>query len=132
MAFSLGLLLLIIIPLPQFLFQGLSRQLQSISSTLGVTCLQVVGITVFQGGNVIDLGPIQLQGDSLPETEVCVPSDDLGFVMHVFSARSSVKTHFPIFAKNTSCDSSEWVSHCDDWGVNGVVGKKTQQAGLYI
>ncbi|WP_342349256.1 VPLPA-CTERM-specific exosortase XrtD [uncultured Nitrospira sp.] len=60
LAFPLGLLLMTI-PLPQFLFQGLSAQLRSISSTLGVTCLQVVGITAFQDGNVIDLGPIQLQ-----------------------------------------------------------------------
>lgn len=60
LAFPLGLLLMTI-PLPQFLFQGLSGQLRSISSTLGVTCLQVVGITAFQDGNVIDLGTIQLQ-----------------------------------------------------------------------
>ena len=60
LVFPLGLLLMTI-PLPQFLFQGLSGHLRSISSTLGVTCLQVVGITAFQDGNVIDLGPIQLQ-----------------------------------------------------------------------
>ncbi len=60
LAFPLGLLL-VTIPLPQFLFQGLSAHLRSISSTLGVTCLQIVGITAFQDGNVIDLGPIQLQ-----------------------------------------------------------------------
>lgn len=60
LAFPLGLLLATI-PLPQFLFQGLSTHLRSISSTLGVTCLQIVGITAFQDGNVIDLGPIQLQ-----------------------------------------------------------------------
>lgn len=60
LAFPLGLLLMTI-PLPQFLFQGLSGQLRSISSTLGVTCLQIVGVTAFQDGNVIDLGPIQLQ-----------------------------------------------------------------------
>ncbi len=60
MAFPLGLLF-VIIPLPTFLFQGLTTNLRLISSTLGVGCLQIVGITAFQNGNVIDLGPIQLQ-----------------------------------------------------------------------
>src|SRR5262249_11819162 len=49
------------IPLPQFLYQGLSAKLQLISSALGVGCLQLVGVTAFREGNVIDLGPIQLQ-----------------------------------------------------------------------
>ncbi|ALA61136.1 VPLPA-CTERM-specific exosortase XrtD [Nitrospira moscoviensis] len=55
------LYLLTMIPLPQFLFQGLSGQLQLLSSALGVGCLQLVGVTAFREGNVIDLGPIQLQ-----------------------------------------------------------------------
>ena len=58
--FPLGYLLTMI-PLPDFLYQGLSQQLQLISSALGVGCLQLVGITAFREGNVIDLGPIQLQ-----------------------------------------------------------------------
>lgn len=53
--------LLTIIPLPDFLYQGLSGKLQLISSALGVGCLQLVGVTAFREGNVIDLGPIQLQ-----------------------------------------------------------------------
>ncbi len=59
-SFPLGYLLLMI-PLPDFVFQSLSQQLQLISSALGVGCLQVIGITAFREGNVIDLGPIQLQ-----------------------------------------------------------------------
>ena len=53
--------LLTMIPLPDFLYQGLSGRLQLISSVLGVGCLQWVGVTAFRDGNVIDLGPIQLQ-----------------------------------------------------------------------
>ncbi|WDT80459.1 MAG: VPLPA-CTERM-specific exosortase XrtD [Candidatus Manganitrophus sp.] len=49
------------IPLPDFLYQGLSGWLQLVSSALGVGCLQVIGVTAFREGNVIDLGPIQLQ-----------------------------------------------------------------------
>ncbi len=59
-SFPLGYLLTAI-PLPQFLYQGLSGHLQLMSSALGVGCLQLVGVTAFREGNVIDLGPIQLQ-----------------------------------------------------------------------
>lgn len=53
--------LFMMIPLPNFLYQGLSAWLQMVSSKLGVGCLQFVGVTAFREGNVIDLGPIQLQ-----------------------------------------------------------------------
>jgi exosortase D (VPLPA-CTERM-specific) len=58
--FPLGYLLTMF-PLPQILEQNLSAQLQLISSAFGVGCLQLIGITAFREGNVIDLGPIQLQ-----------------------------------------------------------------------
>ena len=53
--------LLTSIPLPVFLYASLSSQLQLWSSALGVGCLQLVGVTAFREGNVIDLGPVQLQ-----------------------------------------------------------------------
>ena len=53
--------LLTSIPLPVFLYAGLSSQLQLLSSALGVGFLQLVGVTAFRDGNVIDLGPVQLQ-----------------------------------------------------------------------
>jgi len=58
--FPLGYLLTSI-PLPTFLYAGLSSKLQLWSSALGVGCLQLVGVTAFREGNVIDLGPVQLQ-----------------------------------------------------------------------
>ncbi|ULA68956.1 MAG: VPLPA-CTERM-specific exosortase XrtD [Nitrospira sp.] len=60
MAFPL-LYLLMSIPLPVFLYSALSGQLQLWSSALGVGCLQFVGVTAFREGNIIDLGPVQLQ-----------------------------------------------------------------------
>ena len=60
LAFPLGYLLTMF-PLPQMLEQNLSASLQLASSALGVGCLQVIGITAFREGNLIDLGPIQLQ-----------------------------------------------------------------------
>jgi exosortase D (VPLPA-CTERM-specific) len=53
--------LLTSIPFPVFLYASLSTQLQLWSSALGVGYLQLVGVTAFHDGNVIDLGPVQLQ-----------------------------------------------------------------------
>ena len=53
--------LLTSIPLPVFLYASLSSQLQLWSSALGVGVLQIVGVTAFRDGNVIDLGLVQLQ-----------------------------------------------------------------------
>lgn len=49
------------IPLPAFLHNSLSSQLQLWSSALGVGFLQTIEVTAFREGNVIDLGPVQLQ-----------------------------------------------------------------------
>mgnify|MGYP003393261258 CR=1 FL=1 len=59
-AFPLGYFLTAI-PLPTFIIANLSSQLQLWSSSLGVGCLQLVGVMAFREGNVIDLGPVQLQ-----------------------------------------------------------------------
>ncbi len=59
-AFPLGYLLTAI-PLPTFFYANLSSQLQLWASSLGVGCLQLVGVMAFREGNVIDLGPVQLQ-----------------------------------------------------------------------
>jgi exosortase D (VPLPA-CTERM-specific) len=52
--------LLFAVPLPDFLYVNLSARMQLISSTLGVWMLDGLGITVFQDGNVIDLGGLKL------------------------------------------------------------------------
>lgn len=54
-------LLIFMIPLPNFLYQGLSAQLQLLSSSLGVAVIRAFGISVALEGNVIDLGSLQLQ-----------------------------------------------------------------------
>ncbi len=53
--------LLFMVPLPSFVYQGLSGALQLISSELGVAVIRLFGISVFLEGNVIDLGVYQLQ-----------------------------------------------------------------------
>lgn len=55
------LLLFLMVPLPNFLFNNLSSQLQLISSEIGVAVIRLFGISVFLEGNVIDLGVYKLQ-----------------------------------------------------------------------
>jgi exosortase D (VPLPA-CTERM-specific) len=54
-------LLIFMIPLPGFLYQGLSSQLQLISSQIGVAVIRLFDISVYLEGNVIDLGSYKLQ-----------------------------------------------------------------------
>jgi exosortase D (VPLPA-CTERM-specific) len=53
--------LVFMIPLPNFLLQGLSGQLQLVSSQIGVSLMRLFNISVFLEGNVIDLGNYKLQ-----------------------------------------------------------------------
>jgi len=55
------LLLFLMVPLPAFIFNNLSSQLQLISSEIGVAVIRAFGISVYLEGNVIDLGVYQLQ-----------------------------------------------------------------------
>ncbi|MBT8421952.1 MAG: VPLPA-CTERM-specific exosortase XrtD [Gammaproteobacteria bacterium] len=53
--------LFFMIPLPSFLYNNLSAELQMLSSDFGVAVLRLAGVSVFLEGNVIDLGEFQLQ-----------------------------------------------------------------------
>lgn len=55
------LLLFLAVPLPNFIFNNLSADLQLISSQIGVAVIRLFGISVYLEGNVIDLGKFQLQ-----------------------------------------------------------------------
>jgi len=54
-------LLFFMVPLPHFLHQAASAELQLLSSQLGVLIVRLFGISVFLEGNVIDLGSYKLQ-----------------------------------------------------------------------
>ena len=53
--------LIFMIPLPNFIYQNLSSELQLISSQIGVFVIRLFGISVYLEGNVIDLGAYKLQ-----------------------------------------------------------------------
>ena len=55
------LILIFMVPLPAFIFNNISAQLQLISSEIGVAFIRLFDISVYLEGNVIDLGSYKLQ-----------------------------------------------------------------------
>lgn len=79
------LILLFMVPLPQFILANLSTKLQLLSSQLGVAFIRLFGISVFVEGNVIDLGGYQLQvADACDGLRYLFPLMTLGFLMAYF------------------------------------------------
>lgn len=82
------LLLLFMVPLPNFFMNNLSSQLQLISSQLGAAFIRFFGISVFLEGNVIDLGIYKLQvAEACSGLRYLFPLLTMGFVMaYLFQA----------------------------------------------
>jgi exosortase D (VPLPA-CTERM-specific) len=59
------LLLLFIVPLPQFLLVNLIAPLQAVSAKIAVTLLRTVGVTVFFERDVLDFGRYELRLDDV-------------------------------------------------------------------
>jgi len=79
------LVLLFMIPLPQFVLANLSSKLQLLSSQIGVFVIRSAGISVFLEGNVIDLGGYKLQvEDACSGLRYLFPLMTLGFLMAYF------------------------------------------------
>ena len=75
------LLLLFMVPLPQFLQQNLSSQMQLLSSRIGVGVIRLFGISVYLEGNVIDLGVYKLQvAEACDGLRYLFPLMTLGFI----------------------------------------------------
>ncbi len=75
------ILLVFMIPLPNFLYQGLSAELQLVSSRLGVAIMRLFGVSVFLEGNVIDLGNYKLQvAEACNGLRYLFPLMALGFI----------------------------------------------------
>lgn len=79
------LLLVFMIPLPGFIYQGLSENLQLLSSSIGVAVIRLFGISVFLEGNVIDLGTYKLQVvEACSGLRYLFPLMTLGFIAAYF------------------------------------------------
>lgn len=74
--------LFFMIPLPNFLYNNLSAELQLISSEIGVAVLRAANISVFLEGNVIDLGIFQLQvAEACSGLRYLFPLTSFGFLL---------------------------------------------------
>ncbi len=79
------IMLVFMIPLPNFLFYNLSSQLQLISSQIGVAVIRLFDISVFLEGNVIDLGVYKLQVvEACSGLNYLFPLMTLGFITAYF------------------------------------------------
>ena len=79
------LILLFMIPLPQFVLANLSTKLQLLSSQIGVFIIRLFDISVFLEGNVIDLGGYKLQvAEACSGLRYLFPLMTLGFLMAYF------------------------------------------------
>lgn len=79
------LILLFMIPLPEFVLQKFSTHLQLISSQVGVSVIRLLGISVAVEGNVIDLGTYKLQvAEACDGLRYLFPLMTLGFIMAYF------------------------------------------------
>jgi exosortase D (VPLPA-CTERM-specific) len=79
------LILVFMVPLPQFLISNLSLNLQLLSSQLGVMFMRLFGISVFVEGNVIDLGGYKLQvAEACDGLRYLFPLMTIGFLMAYF------------------------------------------------
>lgn len=81
-------MLLLMVPLPEFLLQNVSGHLQLISSQIGVAFIRLFGISVFVEGNVIDLGVYKLQvAEACDGLRYLFPLMTVGFIMaYMFQA----------------------------------------------
>jgi exosortase D (VPLPA-CTERM-specific) len=79
------LLLLFMIPLPEFLYKNLSAQLQLYSSEIGVWFVRLFGVSVLLEGNVIDLGVYRLEvAEACNGLRYLFPLMTLGFIVAYF------------------------------------------------
>jgi exosortase D (VPLPA-CTERM-specific) len=82
------LILLFMIPLPEFMLQNISARLQLVSSEIGVWFIRLFGVSVYLEGNVIDLGVFKLQvAEACDGLRYLFPLMTLGFIMaYLFDA----------------------------------------------
>tara|TARA_R110001592_G_C13190615_1_gene752595 strand:+ start:15516 stop:17105 length:1590 start_codon:yes stop_codon:yes gene_type:complete len=79
-------ILMFMVPLPNFIYNNLSSQLQLLSSQIGVSFIRLFDISVYLEGNVIDLGTYKLQVvEACSGLRYLFPLIALGFILSYLS-----------------------------------------------
>jgi exosortase D (VPLPA-CTERM-specific) len=79
------LVLFFMVPLPEFLYQNFSAELQLLSSQIGVWFMRLFGVSVYLEGNVIDLGVYKLQvAEACDGLRYLFPLMTIGFLIAYF------------------------------------------------
>jgi exosortase D (VPLPA-CTERM-specific) len=79
------LILILMVPLPGFLYQNFSAALQLMSSQIGVWFMRLFGVSVYLEGNVIDLGVYKLQvAEACDGLRYLFPLMTIGFLIAYF------------------------------------------------
>ena len=81
-------ILVLMIPMPEFILRNLTAELQLISSKLGVAFIRLCHVSVYLEGNVIDLGVQKLEvAEACSGLRYLFPLMTLGFIMaYIFKA----------------------------------------------
>jgi len=75
-------ILLFMVPLPEFILNNFSAEMQLLSSRIGVAVMRLAGVSVYLEGNVIDLGGYKLQvAEACDGLRYLFPLMTLGFIM---------------------------------------------------
>lgn len=78
-------ILLLMVPLPDFILNNFSAEMQLLSSRIGVWFMRLFGVSVYLAGNVIDLGVYQLQvAEACDGLRYLFPLMTLGFIIACF------------------------------------------------
>jgi exosortase D (VPLPA-CTERM-specific) len=79
------LILLFMVPLPQFVFANISLRLQLLSSEIGVFVIRLFDISVLREGNIIDLGGYKLEvAEACDGLRYLFPLMTIAFLMSYF------------------------------------------------
>jgi exosortase D (VPLPA-CTERM-specific) len=94
------MMLLFMVPLPQFIVAMLSGELQLVSSKLGADLIRLAGVSVYLEGNIIDLGGYRLQVvEACAGLRYLFPLMTLGFIM-AYMYRASLWKRLLLFGSS--------------------------------